>query len=148
MSNQQGLSPPKQQAKLELRSHGISRVNIETFSSYLNGPITEHNRSIKVNSIVSKKQKTINVTITFETEAFSEQTRLCVIKIEYSSVFRGVENPDIDTLLTFSRSNAPAIIFPMLRASLSMFTLGIGLPALVLPIINFVENPATVAEVD
>lgn len=97
-------------------------------------PVLHHH--VEVVSRVSKSQKTIITFITVSAEAKIDQEKLFEINATIMGSFIG-EGTSPEECEGFAKANAPAIVFPTLRAWVSNITLSAGYPPIMLPLINF-----------
>ncbi len=84
---------------------------------------------------------TFDVTFSFDAEYKGKTKGILQIKVVYCGHFEF--NPNVPSPLTkeaFSRTNAPAIIFPYLRETIASITTKAGLIPLILPPLSFVSE--------
>lgn len=105
-----------------------------------NAPLTSKpvlNHHLDVVSRVSKEHKTIFTFITLRAIAKVESENLFEINATIMGSFSGNELTTVASCEGFAKANAPAIIFPTLRAWISNITLSAGYPPIMLPLVNF-----------
>ncbi|WP_415711111.1 protein-export chaperone SecB, partial [Aquirufa beregesia] len=67
---------------------------------------------------------------------FSENSENTFIEIECNGIFGFKENTTFEQIPDFFYNNSMAILFPYLRAFISLVTLQINIPPLILPTLN------------
>lgn len=72
----------------------------------------------------------------FVFKAFSETSENAFIEIECIGIFGFKENTTFEKIPDFFYNNSMAILFPYLRAFISLVTLQINIPPLILPTLN------------
>ncbi len=135
-------------ADLQLADHRITKIDFECLGALRAGPISLRDLEIKVKSKVKKTTREIVVYIDFATIAHEAKTDLFRLNVSYFAHFKAGESVTFDKLESFAKLNAPAIVFPTLRACISTVTLAANFPPLTLPIINFQKNPVALEILD
>lgn len=102
---------------------------------------------LEVKVIVNKVSNKIIVEISFNTTAKEGDEKVFNLSAGYKGIFTYSVKPAESKLIAgFAKMNAPAIIYPFLRASIAGITLAAGVPPMTLPVINFTKFPVVVEE--
>lgn len=97
-----------------------------------------------IDSEVDEKARTCIVRIGIEVAAHAKDVEVFTLTVSIEGLFEGSqEGLPLDQ---FAQVNAPAILFPYLRETVSNLTARSGHPALLLPTVNFVELARVVGE--
>ena len=130
---------------LKLESHCLKSLEfIRSNSRAKIQSLNLHKQILNAKSTITVSMNSIDVSLSYETEATSDNNSIFTLKAEYVGRFIYDNKLTEQQIENFAKVNAPAIIFPMLRASISLTTLAGEVPPLVLPMINFVGAPAQV----
>lgn len=125
------------EAALKLVDSRLVAANFQCFASLKTGPIELAETKFSTVCRVAKSEKTIQVFFEYSATAREKDEDLFKLSISYFGVFTANKDTTDEQLISFAKLNAPAIIFPLLRATIATLTLGAGVPPLSLPIVNF-----------
>lgn len=128
-------APPS--AQLQLEDSRLTASHFEFLSPLKVGPIALKDQSLNVRSKVSRAKREVRVFLDFKTTAVEEGRELFRLAVSYYALFRATPDTNDAQLEIFAKGNAPAIVFPTLRACIATLTLAASQPPLTLPIINF-----------
>lgn len=94
---------------------------------------------IDIPQIEANKEFIVRVTL----KATEEDQPNFLIEVAYNAKFKAIKNDDELDIDSFSRINAPAIIYPYIRQHVRALTLEAGFSSpIILPVLNFIKIEA------
>lgn len=148
MSDNATSKKPEEDAGLSIIETRLVSTNFQSLNPVKVGPINLAENKLDSISQVSKKKKEIKVFLNYSATASEGETNLFKLAAVYYGSFKATDATTDEQLVNFAQANAPAIIFPLLRAAIATITLASGFPPLTLPIVNFLKNPSKVELID
>ena len=141
-------SSEKNKSVLSLESHYFTHL-VYNYISDIKGigqdlSISEDKLDIKV--LLEKSASRIIADISFTATAKEGDDKIFNLSAGYKGIFSYSSDAPPKNVISFTKINAPAIIFPFLRSAIASLTLTVGVPPLILPIINFTNFPVKVEE--
>lgn len=141
-------STSKNQSSLKLESHHFTHL-IFNFISDIKGTgkalsLSEDKLEVKV--LLEKSKNKITVDMSFNTTAKEDDEKIFNLSAGYKGIFTYTDGTTQKSVTSFAKANAPAIIFPFLRAAIASMTLAAGVPPIILPVMNFTNFPVKVEE--
>ena len=112
----------------------FSRINQVVFEGDINNDI-----SIHVDVATQKDSVTVSEDVTVSQKFKGEEQAHIFVKMV--GLFTRIGDSSIDNLEDFGKVNGAAIIFPYIREIVSSTTLKAGMPAIILPPVNFTKIP-------
>ena len=112
----------------------FSRINHVVFEGDINNDINIH-----VDVSTQKDNITVSEDVTVSQKFKGEEQARIFVKMV--GLFVRVGDSSIDNLEDFGKVNGAAIIFPYIREIVSSTTLKAGMPAVILPPVNFTKIP-------
>ena len=138
-------------SKLNLIESRPKRISAEVFSRYSAGLLKREDK-LEVKSTLNKSTRRLDVCFKFSTTVFNKiegnESRLALIDIEFLGSFEWAEDAVYEDVLSFAKLNGPAIIYPLLRSTLSTQSVSMGIPPIILNIVNFNKMDVAVIEED
>ena len=135
------------QANLRLELHHFTHLTFNFISNIKGGqPLSLSGEKLEVKAFVEKAKNKIIVELSFNTTAKEGEEKIFNLSAGYRGVFAYTETSEPQSIAGFAKTNAPAIIYPFLRASIASMTLAAGVPPMTLPVINFTTFPVVVEE--
>ena len=95
---------------------------------------------VNINTEVGVENNLISVTETVTVVQRYEQEEQVKIKVKMVGVFQSIGHSQLDDFEAFGRVNGAAIIFPYIREHITNLTIKAGIPAILLPPVNFTNN--------
>lgn len=112
----------------------FSRVNNVVFDGDIQNKLDIHTDvAVKDNQVIVSEE--VSVIQTFKDV---EQVK---IRVKMVGMFTRIGESEIKDLEAFGRVNGAAIIFPFVREVITNTTIKAGLPAIIIPPVNFTKNP-------
>ncbi|MBQ5984105.1 MAG: protein-export chaperone SecB [Bacteroidales bacterium] len=112
----------------------FSRVNNVVFEGDIQNKLDIHTDvAVKDNQVIVGEE--VSVIQTFQNV---EQVK---IRVKMVGMFTRVGESEINDLDAFGRVNGAAIIFPFIREVITNTSIKAGLPAIIIPPVNFTKNP-------
>jgi preprotein translocase subunit SecB len=137
----------KSQSNLRLESHHFTHLDFNFISSIKGGQtLSLSDEKLEAKVFVEKPKNKIIVEFSFNTTAKEGDEKIFNLSTGYEGVFTYTEPSDPQKIAGFAKTNAPAIIYPFLRAAVASMTLAAGVPPMTLPVINFTKFPVVVEE--
>jgi preprotein translocase subunit SecB len=140
-------SNEKNQSNLRLDEHHFTHLVFNFISSIKGGQqlfLSDEKLDVKV--LVEKSTNKIIVELSFNTTAKEGDEKIFNLSAGYKGVFVYTPLTEPQLITSFAKINAPAIIYPFLRASIASITLAVGVPPMALPVINFTKFPVEIIE--
>lgn len=94
--------------------------------------------NLQVDTAHSYEGRILSVTTVLKFSVFRENIHEIDSMVKMAGIFETPENPEF-SVENFATINAPAIIFPFIREHLASVSMKAGMPAILLPPINFVK---------
>ena len=140
-------SNDKNQSNLSLEEHHFSHLVFNFISSIKGGQqLFLSDEKLEAKVLVEKSVNKIIVELSFNATAKEGDEKLFNLSAGYKGVFVYAAQTESHLITSFAKINAPAIIYPFLRASIASITLAVGVPPMSLPVINFTKFPVAIEE--
>lgn len=113
----------------------FSRVNNVVFDGDIQNKLDIHTDvAVKDNQVIVGEEVSV-----IQTHQDIEQVK---IRVKMVGMFTRVGESEIKDLEAFGRVNGAAIIFPFVREVITNTSIKAGIPAIIIPPVNFTKNPA------
>jgi preprotein translocase subunit SecB len=140
-------STEKNQSNLRLEDHHFTHLVFNFISSIKGGQeLFLSDEKLEVKVVVETSTNKIIVEFSFNTTAKEGDEKIFNLSAGYKGIFVYTPLTESQLITSFAKINAPAIIYPLLRASIASITLAVGVPPLALPVINFTKFPVAIEE--
>lgn len=126
----------------------VTKCRFELFSD--SSKLTKLTPQLQTTSKYSTSKKEVNVFISLKVKGFDESTASELFELEVNTFaqFVGDQNCQEKDLQNFAKANAPAIVFPFVRASVANLCFAANTPPITLPIINFHKINVDLEKID
>jgi len=125
------------ESDLTLNSHRLVKLTFLSAKQAGPGDIVLAQANLSPRSEITKASNQLTVKMSFNAKTTQEDGELFTIQLEYIGQFSYSSALKEDTVTAFANVNAPAILYPMVRAAVSFMTVSAGYPPLTLPVLNF-----------
>jgi preprotein translocase subunit SecB len=115
---------------------------------YRSGEISFKKTELSVVSTISNSARTIKVLISYKADTELDGKELFTLAADYEGFFECAEGMSPELIEAFAKANAPAVIYPYLRSTVTLATVSAGFPPLNLPVINFTKLQVSVVKID
>lgn len=95
---------------------------------------------MNINTEVGVEDNVISVAETVTVIQKCDEIEQVKIKVKMVGIFESVGKSQLNDFDAFGRINGAAIIFPYIREHITNLTLKSGIPAIILPPVNFTKN--------
>lgn len=136
------------EAQLKLKHQRLVNLSLTSKLPYRSGEIAFKKSDLSVASSVSSSAKTIKVLIGYKADTEIDGKELFSISADYEGLFECAEAVSADMMEAFAKANAPAVIYPYLRSTVTLATVSGGFPPLNLPVINFTKVQVAITKID
>jgi len=136
------------QSSLKLELHHATHLIFNFISSIKGGKILSlSNEKLEAKVLVEKTTNKITVELSFDATAKEGDEKIFNLSTGYKGIFAYNAVPsEPRSIIDYAKINAPAILYPFLRAAITSITLAAGVPPLTLAVINFTRFPVVVEE--